>query len=162
MLGCARANPTLADYKETIGDGVKKIGFASELKRLFPDAKLTHSIVHYGFAPGPRKWQSMAYFGGRYELGIEVMVEINYKTNEIVRTIGPATFYLVEVSKVSKNSNGSVGARFGAQTKFGEEEWKKVIDAKGDFAAIHFSINPAPLDGFQDYVEANTRDVVDP
>ena len=123
---------------------------------LFPGAPMDHFITHFGFSNEPVTWNTVVFFGGRYELTYQVDVEVNYKENRVSRFVSEPHFYLWEVASISYLPDGRVTASYTpGNHKFGEKEWNEFVAGKGDFSKIGFQINTnAPLPDFDAYVRA--------
>jgi hypothetical protein len=99
-------------------------------------------------------------------LDYQVNVIVDYKKNKIGKVDGIPEFLLLEVATVSKPTpGGAVGATFKTADKvshiFGEEQWNKIVAAKGDFSVIGIHlITNSPIPGFDDYVHAGRKDIV--
>lgn len=118
--------------------GVAQIEPASQMDAMYDDCR--HFITYEG--NHDTVWNSVAYFGGRYELTMQVPVAIRSSTTG--KMTGEPRFYLNEVSDVSISPSGQIGASFSRNREFGPAEWKKVLEAKGDFGAIGFKMNTGP------------------
>jgi hypothetical protein len=148
FLGCKHWN-TEADYLQTVPSGFKVLPWPKQMETLFGDGD--HIIVDYNRQP---EWHTVIYFGGRYELDLTARVSIDYEKHEIKPAVGHPEFYLHEVKSV-QHENGSVAAYFSGQWVFDEAQWKKLVAAKGDWAAIGIPVKTnSPVIGFDDYVKA--------
>lgn len=131
--------------------GVSQIQAAAEMASLFEDCR--HYIVYTG-KDGVSTWNSTAFFGGRYTLTMQVPVAI--ESSNSGHTTGDPMFLLLEVSAVDISPSGQVGASFARQLEFGPDEWKTVVDSKGDFSKIGFPIeSKPPLKDFDRYAKAS-------
>jgi hypothetical protein len=150
----------MEDYKATVRDGIKTVPHVQEIKQLFPDAPTDHFITHYGFEKDkPKTWNTEAFFGGRYEFTYQVDVMVDYQNNRIGRIRGAPHFFLAEITNVSSNSPDTASGVYGADYKFTEKDWQKVVAAKGDFTVIGIGLNtnsPVPL--FEHHVRVVRRD----
>jgi hypothetical protein len=140
-------------HKATVESGALLIPAAVEMETLFPD--VDHFIIHYGVAKGPRKWQSSAFFGGRYELTMEVEVEIDYVNKKVTKVVGEPSFYLKEVSKVDVYQDGRAGGWYDgtSQREFGAEEWQKLYKSNGDVSVLGVVPKTDPVPFFDKFVE---------
>jgi hypothetical protein len=140
---------SMSDYVETAQSGIKTLPWPKEMEQLFGDGD--HFITHYGFSPGPKEWNSEVFFGGRYTLTLQVDVVIEGRT--VAKSISPPKFYLSEVEKVVVD-NGGAGANFSGQWVLDEAQWKKLVQAKGDWSVIGIPVKTnSPVPGFENYVK---------
>ncbi len=120
------------------------------MDQLFSDCR---RYITYSGRDSVSTWNSVAYFGGRYELTMQVPVAIESSTKG--RISGEPRFYLNEVSSVEISPSGQVGATFSRNFNFGLTEWETVYKADGDFGAVGFEVNSLPVKGFDAYAKAS-------
>ena len=151
---------TMNDMIKTTQSGIDSLPWPRQMESLFGEGD--HFITHFGFESGPRTWNTVVYFGGRYELALQVEVEINYSKNKVGKVVSSPTFYLWEVGSTIRNSANRVeGANVSKDWKFDEIAWKKLVEAKGDWSAIDIPIKAnEPVAGFEDYVKGQRAPVV--
>lgn len=137
-------------HQEFARNGITQIPPAAEMEKLFDDCR--HYIVYTG-RESVSTWNATAFFGGRYELTMQVPVEIKSKNNGSM--IGEPSFSLREVEMVSVSSSGQVGASFSRGINFDKSQWKKVRESGGDFSSIGFSLKTTPVPNFQTYTDAS-------
>jgi len=121
---------------------------AAQMDELFKDCR--HYITY-----GPNNvplFNSVAYFGDRYELTMQVPVEIESDSSGSI--IGTPNFYLNETSAISVSPTGQIGASFSRNLNFGPAKWRQVYNGNGDFGKIGFVVNPAPVPNFKQYTDA--------
>ena len=141
-------NYKVRGHQEFAAKGVSQIKSAMEMNHLFEDCR--HFITY-----GPNDvalFNSVAYFGDRYELTMQVPVDIQSKS--LGNMIGKPLFYLNEVGSVSVSPSGQVGASFSRNLNFGAAKWQQVYDSGGDFSSIGFNVNTTPVPNFQKYAAA--------
>ena len=98
-------------------------------------------------------FNSVAYFGDRYQLTMQVPVEI--ESGSSGSTIGTPSFYLNETSAISVSPTGQIGASFSRNLDFGSAEWAQVYNSNGDFGKIGFVVNLTPVPNFKKYTDAS-------
>jgi hypothetical protein len=164
LCGCS---PSMNDYKDTVRDGIKAVPHVQQIKQMFPNAPTDHFITQYGFDKSvPVTWNTVVYLYGRYEFGYQVDVIVDYESKRIGKVAGMPKFYLWEVATVSKpTSDGAVQSTYkasnGNRSPFGEDQWNKIVAAKGDFSVIGIHlITNSPVGGFDDYVHGGRKDRV--
>lgn len=97
-------------------------------------------------------FNSVAYFGDRYQLTMQVPVQIDSPTAG--KIVGSPQFILLEVGRVDVTPAGNVSAIFSRNFRFTATEWRKVYKNGGDFSTVGFAINPAPVKDFGKYASA--------
>ena len=137
------------NHQDFAANGVSQIAPAAQMDVLFKDCR--HSIT-YGANNVPL-FNSVAYFGGRYELTMQVPVTI--ETESSGSMIGRPNFYLNETSAILVSPTGQVGASFSRNLNFGPEKWAQVYNSNGDFGKIGFVVNPTPVPNFKRYTDAS-------
>jgi hypothetical protein len=148
-LNLAYGNLKVRGHQEFAASGVVQIEPAMQMNHLYADCR---HFISYGLNNVPL-FNSVAYFGGRYELTIQVPVDIESASSGA--TIGEPRFYLLEVGQVTVSRSGQIGARFTRTLTFGRTEWELVCLADGDFSMIGFNVNTTSAPNFQRYVDAS-------
>jgi hypothetical protein len=143
----------MGNYNKAVISGFAKFPQAMEMEKLFGEGD------HFISSPGPtgtRDWNSVVYFGGRYTLTMQVEVKTDADFGKITDVVGKPLFVLEEARRIIRSPSGTTtGASFSNDWKFGVDDWKKVVDAKGDFGVIGIKTrNDEPLEGFDAYVKA--------
>ena len=80
----------MSDMIKTTQSGIDSLPWPRQMESLFGAGD--HFITHFGFESGPRTWNTVVYFGGRYELALQVEVEINYSKNKVGKVVSSPTF----------------------------------------------------------------------
>jgi len=141
-------NYKVLGHQAFAANGVLQIKPAREMDELFADCR---HYVTYG-ANGVALFNSVAYFGDRYELTMQVPVDIQSRSSGTM--IGAPQFYLCEVRSVSVSPSGQVSAWFARNLSFGAAKWQEVYDSGGDFSAIGFNVDTTPVANFKEYAAA--------
>jgi len=153
------------DYKDTVRDGIKTVPHVQEIMKIFPNAPTDNFIGQSSYDKNIGIWNTVVYFGGRYQFGYQVDVIVDYKHNRISKVAGIPQFYLWEVATLTPlNSDGVIEATYNKSNDIpfiGEKQWNKIVAAKGDFSVvgIHLITN-SPIPGFDDYVHGWRKDRV--
>ena len=159
LLGCTRSS-FIERYKMAVKSGFQKIPEAKQIEDLLGEAD---HLISYSGPNVPQDWTTVVYFGGRYQLGMKVGVEVSYDFSAITKVKGEPKFYLFEVSRVVRGPNRQCGAFFDGNSErhFGCAEWRKIVAAKGDFSVIGIKLKRGPpVPDFDQYVHAFRKDVV--
>jgi len=153
VCGCAGSAGGMGGYKATVRSARDALPVAREMEEVFHE--VDHFITHYGFGKQPLVWNTEAHFGGRYILTMQVPVNIDYGARTVKQS-GSPKFYLVEVTKVDRLSDGRFMASTdgGAGMEFTEHEWKEVYESNGDLSVLGITVNEEELPNFKDYVAA--------
>ncbi len=141
-------NYSVRGHQEFAANGVSQIKPANEMDQLYDDCR--HFVT---YANGVPHFTSVAYFGDRYTLTMEVAVDIHSSSSGTMT--GKPQFYLNEVNKVTVYPSGQVGASFSRNLNFGKAKWQTVYEAGGDFSTIGFKVNKTSVTDFQKYASAN-------
>ncbi len=138
----------MAAYRSAIGSGRVKLSAALEMEQQFP--KTEHMLIMYGGTGSEQhEWQTVSFFGGRYELTMTVNVILSADGKSIVSVAGEPKFYLWVYKHVVADGGGSFFSE--REQKFGQEKWKhfrdsgfdpKVLDPQHDGSELpHFDEN---------------------
>ena len=138
-----------SDHQDFAPDGVSQIQPANQMNELYDDCRHYISYANYN----KPLFNSVAYFGDRYEITMQVPVRIDSKTSG--KTIGEPIFYLNEISEVSVLPSGQVSTSYSGNLNFGAAEWKRVYEANGDFSKIGFKIDPTGVPNFKTHTDAS-------
>jgi hypothetical protein len=141
-------NYKVRGHQEFVSNGVSQIKPAAEMDQLFADCR--HYIT-YGRNNVPL-FNSVAYFGDRYKLQMQVPVDIH--SNLSGTMTGKPQFYLNEVKKISVSASGQVSTSFSRSLNFDVARWQLVSDSKGDFSTIGFTVNVTAVPDFTKYAAA--------
>jgi hypothetical protein len=160
-VGCSPATPmkpfVMADYVATVRSARTAIPLALQMEELFPVAD--HFITHYGFGSSPRIWNTIIYFGGRFELSMQVDVEIDYAANRIKKIVGEPAFVLWEVKRLTLRDDGRTDAEMRGEHErhFRPAQWKLIYDSKGDLSPIGLKGEGSQVEHFDAYVSSWRR-----
>ncbi|MEX0611328.1 MAG: hypothetical protein WD229_04335 [Pirellulales bacterium] len=142
-------NYKVRGHQEFAVNGVSQIKPAREMDQLFADCR---HFITYGPNDVPL-FTSVAYFGNRYQLTMQVAVDIQSASSGA--TVGEPQFYLNEVTAVTVSPSGQVGASFSRNLNFGAAKWQQVYVSGGDFSTIGFNVAPTSVPDFRKYADAS-------
>ncbi len=145
-----------SDYEAIVKSARIGVPIAGQIEEIFGDAD--HFISRLGM--GDEIWNTEVFFGGRYSLTMQVAVTVDmYK--KIVDQVGEPKFFVMEYTKITFSSKGSIGASHKGLVEGGQlnlEQWNKLYENKGDFSVIGVKVNEAPLADFDEYVKNIRKD----
>jgi hypothetical protein len=130
-----------------VPSGYQMIPEAKQIDKLFGPA--WHELSNYEY-PDIAEWQTDAFFGGRYELEMSVKVRIDRHSGKVTNVLGEPHFILLEIREIKDLRE--VGYDGNHQREFGADEWRRIVNANGDFNAIGIQLNQnRPLADFEKY-----------
>jgi hypothetical protein len=121
---------------------------ARQMDELFADCR--HYITY-----GPQNvplFNSVAYFGDRYQLLMQVEVQID--SDQSGRATGEPKFILWELGRIDVAPSGVMSYSYANQYEISAAQWRKIYDHQGDFGPIGITLNPAPVAHFQEFTAA--------
>jgi hypothetical protein len=134
--------------------------------RCIPEAKqiddllgpADHSVMNEGAetdAGVQEEWISEVYFGGRYHLNMRVDILVDRKTSQVVKVVGPSEFTLQEIASIDFDGNRITAIQYHPENywKFDADQWRKIVEANGDFAVIGIELNRTALLNFRELVK---------
>lgn len=161
LWGCSDIVFTPAGYNRAVLDGLAKIPEASQIDEIFGKKNVDHFIGYSGDR-NDCTWTTHVCFGGRYELTMQVDVQVNREFDEIVKVLGEPEFHLVKVRKITEDTMGAFyDSRFGkTHGHFDKKKWRLLYNAGGDFTAIGIPVDPSqpPIKGFDEFSAGMRRD----
>lgn len=151
-----------SEYDAALAEATNAIPYATDFARLFPGA--ASYLSYYTGLAGSSSLVMENLLFDRYQLIMKIPVTFDTSRRK-VSTFGEPEFLLLEFSQVTierrvgrdpdGNSVTAENLRPGKSgdrsLRFGAVEWKKVVEAAGDFSVIGFTVltnSPAP--GFDD------------
>jgi len=151
-----------SEYDAALADATNAVPYATDFARLFPGAA---SYLSYftGLAGSSSLVMENLLFD-RYQLIMKVPVTFDTSRRK-VHTFAEPEFLLLEISQVTverrvgRDPDGNPvtaeilhpGKSGDRSLRFGAVEWKKVVEARGDFSVIGFKVlTNSPASGFDD------------
>jgi len=167
FLGCSDINFTMDGYKRAVRSGLNKIPEAQQFDEIFGKENVDQFISYSGNR-NDCTWNSDVYIRGRYRLKMYVIVKMGRSFDEVLEVIGEPKFHVIEIRKINYYDNGQIGASMapdfeGKYGRFGQEEWKKIYEAGGDFSVVGIPLKGEevpPVPDFEKYVAQIRRDRV--
>jgi hypothetical protein len=149
----AEAEQFVKDYQKATKHAMNaKVVY--EFREIFPTKMITLSSYRIPSVKQSLVVETSLY--SKYEFRLGMDVEFDKSWVEVVR-FGEPLFQLDVVLAVEQLEDGrfSVSYTEGSQRRFGEQEWKKLYEARGDFSVLGISLRkdqPVPL--FDEYWKA--------
>ena len=141
-------NYKVKGHQDFAANSVALITPAHEMDQLYADCR---HFITYTQADSP-VFNSVAYFGGRYELTMQVPVDIQSATSGSM--IGSPIFYLHEISSVTVLPGGQVNTSYSRGLEFGPREWATVYSTNGNYSTIGFNVITTPVANYAQHVTA--------
>ncbi len=140
-------SPVNRGYNQAVQSGRETVPYARDFNQFFPNSD--NFISYYTGQVGPPIWNSKAGLYGRYVLSLQFKIKFDETRTKITAYDDPE-FYLREIREISKAENGNTYIQYGLTHKrFGKEEWKKIIESKGDLSPLGVPIiKDSPIPGF--------------
>ena len=158
IIGCG--NPAynsgdLRSYRSAIRSGRVAIKPALEIEKQFP--KTEHIIIMYGGTGSDiHEWQTVSFFGGRYQLTMTQNVMLSPNGTKVLQLIGQPIFQLLKCEKVTADG----GANYSGDLTIDIEKWNSFRNSKFDLKIIDPNWDGSVLvdfDAFADKVQANRK-----
>lgn len=141
LFGCIKPVTSWKAYDAIHQHAATELPWALVVEKKFP--KTDHFITHFGMGNSKPTWNTVSYFGDRYEFTVQVDIVIDYK-NKSFKATGPVKAYLTEVLSVKQNG----AAKHGDDIHFSADEFHRLVDSDLNFSLIGVSINPTPVNNF--------------
>jgi hypothetical protein len=141
------------DYKlhnsEIIASGLRQLRWPARIERLFGQ---TDHFVDFSGHAGSKQWNTVAYFDGRYELTLQVEVEIG--ANYSIQNSKSPKLSLVEVESLERRENGTFQAKISNQWVLDESQIDRLLESNGAWETVGIAIKKGqPLRDFDEYVK---------
>lgn len=155
FFGCGRS-VTPDEYVKICQSARTEVPVALQMETLF--GKAHHMILGFQCDSKPKTWQTLVYFGERYELVMEVEITVNCH-KKTVSQIGTPIFRLLEIEKILAPR---IGAKYNRDRyfEFSQKEWDTIYENHGDWSKVGYTINKTPVADFDKYVSAFTKDII--
>ena len=159
-FGCSgcQSGWDMKDYRTAVRSGRSLIAPALEMEKQFP--KTEHMLIMYGGTGSTQhEWQTVAFFGGRYELTMTVNVILSSDGKKILKVDGEPKFYLSVCQKILDDGGGAtyIGSR---DQQFGLQKWNEFRDsgfALNTLDPAHDGSTLPSFDAFADIVQQNRK-----
>lgn len=149
-----------AAYRMAIQDCISNITELTQFMELYPDAIVqidSFPQVQY-HETDPSELRAHVLIEERYELSFHLKMRWDYKTRDIKRFEQPS-FRLIEYESIQwhMTQNGDsildlAKYKSTSQRTFGVQDWKTLVNSRGDFAALGITLTRAsPIGGLKAY-----------
>jgi len=141
-------------HDQVVHHGIETLIQPKEVESLFGATNVDHFISGFGSKTDMPIWNSVTYFAGRYRLGLQLPISIDYENCRVIGAVNSAMVQINEVTKVEFSKSGIAEATMKGQWRLNENEWKRFVKNKGDWAVVKLPIlTNAPVKGFDEYVK---------
>ena len=148
--GCQNGWDTKA-YRTAVWSGRSLIAPAIEMEKQFADTE--HMLIMYGATGSKHEWQTVSFFGGRYELTMSVDVFLNSNGTSVLRVDDNPRFSMsVYRSIEAKGDSAAVDKSRG--TEFTIDKWLAFKESGFDLKILDPAYDGSVLPYFKEY--ANT------
>jgi hypothetical protein len=149
-------------HDKVVRDGVENLILPKEVESLFGMSNVDHFISNFGSKTNTPVWNSVAYFGGRYELTLQVPISIDYEKCSLNGAVNSAMVVINEVIKVDISKSGIAGATLEGEWRLNENLWKWLVKNNGDWTMVQVPIvTNAPVNGFDEFVRQKREPIRD-
>jgi hypothetical protein len=137
------------NYDRAIQSGIRDWPYPREFNKLFP--KALNVISYYSGLAGEPRWSSVIGLSNRYVLRQVLPMKLDATRTTIVSMGIPETIRLAELLNPKTNANGSVTYGVKMIATLSPEDWRRLVEAKGDFNALGIKLEnkQPPLEGFE-------------
>lgn len=143
-------------YESIVKSGFARIPEALEIEKQYGEAQ--HAVSFHGSESLGHTWSTTVYLEGRYELVMQVDVELDRERQRIQGVIGSPTFYLFEITCTALVDGERREVSYGRQVVFGPKEWKEITADDGDFRSLGWKVKKGqPIQGLQEYIDIGLR-----
>jgi hypothetical protein len=145
----------MTSYRSAIRSGRALIKPALEIETQFP--KTEHMIIMYGaVGSDEHEWQTVSFFGGRYQLTMSQQVLLSPDGTKILKVIGAPVFYLLKCESVTADG----GASYTGKLSLDFDKWNAFRESRFDMRIIDPDWDGSVLedfDAFADSVQASRK-----
>lgn len=139
----------MQSYRRAVNSGRAQLVSATEMEKQFENTE--HMIIMYGQVGSlEHEWQTVSFFGGRYELTMSVRVGLNTKGDSISVIEAEPTFLLTVCREIR---DGGADYHSSRQHSFGLAKWKEFKQSGYDMRILDPKFDKSELPGFDEYAE---------
>jgi hypothetical protein len=138
-------------HELTVKFGEEQVEYVQQFNLLLPVEGRSHWISYFDGYGGRPTWHSYAKLHGRYEISMWFEVNLDRRNGRFTLSEEP-DFQINEVTLVElpKSNEHGISCRFGEQFSFGLDEWKTLVQNKGDFEKIGIFLKKiSPVEHFE-------------
>ncbi len=160
IVGYGQSASDQAKYAQSLREAVEKgndsftaldaarssVPYVSEFLRLFPKAE-----VRYRSFTGGLGFDVSVDLYERYELTMQLPAAFDSSRSKVI-DYGEPRFTLWEAASVKRNKSGIAETTLNpaGERRFGSADWRKIVEAGGDFGAIGYAmLTNQPVQGFR-------------
>ncbi len=147
-IGCQDGWDTKA-YRTAVRSGRSLIAPAMEMEKQFSNTE--HMLIMYGGTVSTEhEWQTVSFFGGRYELTMSTHVVLTSDGTRVISATDSPTFVLWVCESIRADASG---ASFDSsrERKFGLETWNKFKESGFDPKVLDPAYDGSVLPHFDEY-----------
>ncbi len=148
--GCQDGWDTKA-YRTAVSSGRSLIAPAIEMEKQFADTE--HMLIMYGATGSKHEWQTVSFFGGRYELTMSVDVFLHSNGTSVLRVDDNPRFSLSVYRSIEANGHRAAVDK-SRGTEFSIDKWLAFKESGFDLKILDPAYDGSVLPYFKEY--ANT------
>ena len=151
-FGCSgnRSGWDTKDYRTAVRSGRSLIAPALEMEKQFP--KTEHMLIMYGSNRSEKhEWQSVAFFGGRYELTLSLNVVLSSDGTKIIKVDEEPKFDLWVCQKMQVSGGASYDPS--RAQRFGLQKWNEFRDSGFDLKTLDPAYDGSKLPDFDEFAD---------
>lgn len=136
------------EYVAAIASGRSQMSVPVEMERFFPETD--HMIIQYSANSRNRRyeWQTVSYFGGRYELTFITYVTLSRDGSKVESFAEGGHFHLSVVGAARSGSATYVPER---NRGFLADVWSEFVAGGGSIAVLDPKFDGTVVEGFDEY-----------
>lgn len=146
IASCSDGN-VVEEHHRAVMEGYEKLPAANSLKEHFAAwSFITHfNIPTRGKADDEKKWNTISYVNGRYELNFVQQIQLDASRKRIGKPLDAGRLLIKEIKEVHGEPY-TPGTRYGGLQIWVEgKELQKLVDSGWDFAAIGITLKKEPV-----------------
>ena len=147
--------PEAGCYEKMVRAGSRLLILPGEVEKLFGAVNVDHLISKFDSKGKIPVWHSVAYFGGRYQLLLQIPIWFDHHDcdTDTLGGLNSAMIQINEIADVSVGKDGVATAKLGNHWVLGPGGWEALVKNNGQWSVVNLPIvTNSPVAGFETYV----------
>ncbi len=147
--------PEAGCYEKMVRDGSRLLILPGEVEKLFGTNNVDHLISKFDSKGKIPVWHSVAYFGGRYRLLLQIPIWFDHHDcdTDSLGGMNSAMIQINEIAGVSVGKDGVATAQLGSHWDLSQTAWEALVKNNGQWSVVNLPIvTNFPVAGFETYV----------